>query len=156
MTTTDINTPAITVKIDGPLGWVLINSPDKLNSLNEEMWASLPKIIKELDQNKDIRAILFRGVGEKAFSAYLGDDRSEWLAYDASALLAQAAYTRPILIDQGGADNFLDEQLMPDRLAAAAAASGTPIEIRMQAGYDHSYFFIASFIEDHIAWHLSD
>ena len=76
MTTTDTNPPTINVKIDGPLGWVLINSPDKLNSLNEDMWASLPNIIKELDQNKDIRAIIFRGVGEKAFSA--GADISEF------------------------------------------------------------------------------
>lgn len=76
MTITDTNVPKINVQIDGPLGWVLINSPDKLNSLNEDMWASLPDIIKELDQNKDIRAIIFRGVGEKAFSA--GADISEF------------------------------------------------------------------------------
>ena len=76
MTLANTTPPTVNVQIDGHLGWVLINSPEKLNSLNEDMWAALPGIVKELDQNKDVRAIIFRGVGEKAFSA--GADISEF------------------------------------------------------------------------------
>src|SRR5690606_22694798 len=94
--------------------------------------------------------------GEKAFSAYLGDDRAAWAAHDAARLIeageGEGAFD-DILIDQGDADDFLAEQLKPELLAAAAEAAGQKITLRMQPGYDHSYFFMASFIDDHVAFH---
>ncbi|HUH89454.1 MAG TPA: S-formylglutathione hydrolase, partial [Lysobacter sp.] len=91
--------------------------------------------------------------GEKAFSAYLGDDRDAWLQWDATALIAKAGERLPLLVDQGDADNFLDAQLKPQLLREACEAAGHPLTLRMQPGYDHSYYFIASFIGEHIAHH---
>ena len=94
--------------------------------------------------------------GEKAFSAYLGEDRSLWEAHDAARLIeAGGAHGRfdDILVDQGEADSFLVDQLKPELLVAAGKAAGQGITLRMQPGYDHSYFFMASFIADHIAFH---
>ena len=94
--------------------------------------------------------------GEKAFSAYLGDDRAEWAKHDAARLIeagAAAGRFDDILVDQGGADSFLSEQLKPELLAAAAETAGQKLTMRMQPGYDHSYFFMASFIDDHVAFH---
>lgn len=91
--------------------------------------------------------------GEKAFGAYLGDDRAAWRAFDATALVETATERLPLLIDQGDADEFLESQLKPQLLKAACEAAGHPIELRMQAGYDHSYYFIQSFIGEHIAHH---
>ncbi|WP_369943143.1 S-formylglutathione hydrolase [Xanthomonas medicagonis] len=91
--------------------------------------------------------------GEKAFAAYLGEDRASWKAYDATALIGSAAERLPLLIDQGGGDEFLDKQLQPQLLQAAADAAGYPLTLRVQPGYDHSYYFIASFIGEHIAHH---
>lgn len=94
--------------------------------------------------------------GEKAFTAYLGEDRSAWTGHDAALLLesgtAKGVYGA-ILIDQGDADPFLTDQLKPELLKAAADAAGQKLTLRMQPGYDHSYFFMASFIDDHIAFH---
>jgi len=94
--------------------------------------------------------------GEKAFTAYLGPDRSAWAAHDAARLIeagvGEGCYD-DILIDQGDADPFLAEQLKPELLVAAGAAAGQTITLRMQPGYDHSYFFMASFIADHVAFH---
>ena len=91
--------------------------------------------------------------GEKAFGAYLGDDRAAWRAFDATALVETATERLPLLIDQGDADEFLESQLKPQLLKAACEAAGHPIELRMQPGYDHSYYFIQSFIGEHIAHH---
>lgn len=91
--------------------------------------------------------------GEKAFTHYLGEDRSAWLQYDTCALLSEAEQRLPILVDQGTGDNFLASQLKTELLVDAAKAAEYPIEIRMQEGYDHSYFFIASFIGEHFAFH---
>ena len=92
--------------------------------------------------------------GEKAFAAYLGDDREAWKAYDATALVSGELTERlPLLIDQGGADEFLDAQLKPELLQLAADAHGHPITLNIRPGYDHSYYFIASFIGEHIAHH---
>lgn len=91
--------------------------------------------------------------GEKAFSAYLGDDRDAWKQHDAVALIAHAQERLPVLIDQGGGDEFLEGQLKPQLFEQAAQAAGYPITLRLQPGYDHSYYFIASFIGDHIAHH---
>ncbi|MCG9915042.1 MAG: S-formylglutathione hydrolase [Phenylobacterium sp.] len=94
--------------------------------------------------------------GEKAFTAYLGEDRATWADHDAALLIeAGAAKGRfdDILVDQGLGDNFLAEQLKPELLEAACAAAGQKLTLRRQAGYDHSYFFMASFIVDHVAFH---
>jgi S-formylglutathione hydrolase len=92
--------------------------------------------------------------GEKAFSAYLGDDREAWKAYDATALVsAELAERLPLLIDQGTADEFLSHQLRPELLHVACAAHRHPLTLRMQPDHDHSYYFIASFIGEHVAHH---
>ncbi|KAA3653243.1 MAG: S-formylglutathione hydrolase [Proteobacteria bacterium] len=91
--------------------------------------------------------------GEKAFSRYLGEDRSRWRDWDATELIADAPERLPILIDQGEADGFLAEQLKPEALEMAALAAGHPLTLRLQPGYDHSYYFIASFIESHLRHH---
>ncbi|HET7315356.1 MAG TPA: S-formylglutathione hydrolase [Salinisphaera sp.] len=91
--------------------------------------------------------------GEKAFAAYLGDDRVTWREYDASIVISHAengAALPPILLEQGLADGFLEEQLKPERLEAAAEKAGAPVEVRRRDGYDHSYFFIATFIGEHL------
>ncbi|WP_297364610.1 S-formylglutathione hydrolase [Thauera sp.] len=93
--------------------------------------------------------------GEKAFSRYLGTDRARWLEWDASALIAGARERLPLLVDQGEADGFLAEQLRPEALRAACAATGHPLNLRMQPGYDHSYYFIASFTDDHLRHHAT-
>ncbi|KRG67554.1 S-formylglutathione hydrolase [Pseudoxanthomonas dokdonensis] len=91
--------------------------------------------------------------GRKAFTAYLGDDSRAWQAWDASVLVAHAREKLPLLIDQGSDDEFLQEQLRPELLQQACALAGHPLQLRMQPGYDHSYYFISSFISDHIAHH---
>jgi len=93
--------------------------------------------------------------GQKAFTAYLGDDREAWKAYDTVELVRRAQERLPLLVDQGDADEFLQGQLKPELLQAAAAEAGHPLTLRLQPGYDHSYYFIASFIGDHIAHHAA-
>lgn len=90
--------------------------------------------------------------GEKALGGYLGADRASWLPYDACALIDDGARVDAILIDQGDADPFLSDQLKPDLLQRACERAGGDLTLRMQPGYDHSYHFIATFMEDHIAW----
>jgi len=91
--------------------------------------------------------------GEKALSGYIGPDRSAWLEYDACALIEGGARLPDLLVDQGTADSFLENQLKPGLLEEACTKAGQPLTLRRQEGYDHSYFFIASFIEDHLRWH---
>ena len=93
--------------------------------------------------------------GQKAFSHYLGEDKAAWAEYDSSVLMSKSAAGdhTPALVDQGDADNFLDEQLMPQALEVAAAKSDFPLSLRRHAGYDHSYYFISSFIEEHLRFH---
>ncbi|MFT3757802.1 S-formylglutathione hydrolase [Thauera sp.] len=91
--------------------------------------------------------------GEKAFSNYLGENREAWKQYDSVELVASAGEKLPLLVDQGDADEFLDGQLKPQLLQAACEAAGHPLILRMQPGYDHSYYFIASFIGDHLRHH---
>jgi len=93
------------------------------------------------------------GWGQKALSAYLGEDRNDWVAYDAALLIGDAQEKLPLLIDQGTEDNFLSDQLKPGMLEQACIANHYPLNLRMQGGYDHSYFFIATFIEDHLHHH---
>lgn len=91
--------------------------------------------------------------GIKAFSGYLGENQSEWQQYDASLLLSKQQTSLPILVDQGSADSFLAEQLRTEALVNANQQSGSAADIRYQQGYDHSYYFIASFIEEHLRFH---
>lgn len=91
--------------------------------------------------------------GEKALTGYLGPDRESWKAHDSANLIESAAKKLPLLVDQGTADNFLAEQLKPELLQQAANANQYPLHLRMQEGYDHSYFFISTFMEDHIEHH---
>lgn len=91
--------------------------------------------------------------GKKAFTNYLGHNKFDWEEYDASMLIAQAQLFTPILVDQGANDDFLREQLLTSTLEEAAVDNHYPIEVRYQSGYDHSYFFIASFIESHLIFH---
>lgn len=91
--------------------------------------------------------------GQKALTGYLGPDRAAWRRYDACALIEDGARLPDLLIDQGSADQFLVEQLKPSKLSDVCRAAGQRLSLRMQEGYDHSYYFIASFIEDHLRWH---
>lgn len=91
--------------------------------------------------------------GRKAFTAYLGRDESQWLEYDSCHLLTHAAVQLPMLVDQGDGDQFLAEQLQPAKLAELARQRDWPLTLRIQPGYDHSYFTIATFIEDHLRFH---
>ncbi|MGR6808196.1 S-formylglutathione hydrolase (plasmid) [Sphaerotilus natans] len=93
--------------------------------------------------------------GQKAFAAYLGDDAAAWAAHDTVALITASpvAERLPLLVDQGEADDFLSTQLRPELLRAACEAAGHPLTLRIHPGHDHSYYFIASFIGEHVAWH---
>jgi len=91
--------------------------------------------------------------GEKALAGYLGADRKAWRGHDAVALIEDGARLPDLLIDQGEADTFLADQLKPDLLAQACTDAGIPLTLRMQPGYDHSYFFISTFMDDHLRWH---
>ncbi len=93
--------------------------------------------------------------GKKAFKAYLGDDQATWREYDASELVKRTRLARPILVDQGLADKFLAEQLYPEVFEAACREAGQALTLRRQEGYDHGYFFIATFMEDHLRHHAS-
>src|SRR5688500_6927681 len=93
--------------------------------------------------------------GEKAFRQYLGNDREAWKAYDATELVRDASGALPLLVDQGEADEFLELQLRPQLLQSACEAAGRPLTLRLQPGYDHSYYSIASFIGEHVAHHAA-
>src|SRR5690606_4076579 len=93
--------------------------------------------------------------GEKAFGNYLGADRTTWRDYDATELMGKRAYGRPILIDQGLSDQFLAQQLHPHLFEAACARQGQALTLRRHEGYDHGYYFIQTFIEDHLRHHAS-
>jgi S-formylglutathione hydrolase len=91
--------------------------------------------------------------GEKALGRYLGPDRTAWRAHDSVALIEDGARVPEMLVDQGGADTFLERELKPELLEAACRDAGIALTLRMQAGYDHSYYFISTFMEDHLRWH---
>ncbi len=91
--------------------------------------------------------------GEKALAGYLGADRAAWRAHDAVALIEDGTRVPDLLVDQGDADQFLTDQLKPQLLEQACAAAGIDLTLRMQPGYDHSYYFIATFMADHLQWH---
>ncbi len=91
--------------------------------------------------------------GEKAFSGYLGDDRKRWRAHDAVALIEDGARVAELLVDVGEADPFLERELRPELLERACAQAGISLSLRRQAGYDHSYYFISTFMAEHLRWH---
>ena len=93
--------------------------------------------------------------GHKALGGYLGDDRADWRRHDAVALIEDGARAKELLVDQGEADGFLEEQLRPELLAKACADAGIALTLRIQPGYDHSYYFISTFMEDHLRWHAA-
>ncbi len=93
--------------------------------------------------------------GHKALGGYLGKDQATWREYDACALIEDGARVPDILVDQGTADNFLNEQLKPELLEAACAKAGQSLTLRMQPGYDHSYYFISTFMPQHLSWHAA-
>jgi S-formylglutathione hydrolase len=95
--------------------------------------------------------------GEKALSRYLGPGRDAWAQYDASLLVAERGWQGPpLLVDQGTADNFLAEQLKPELLEEACSRTGVTLNLRRQEGYDHSYYFMATFMEDHLRFHAGN
>jgi S-formylglutathione hydrolase len=112
-----------------------------------------PQIYKSVSAFAPIAAPMQCPWGKKALGNYLGADTQSWREYDASELVARLAYPGPILIDQGGSDQFLVEQLLPEKFSAAAAKSGQVLNLRMQPGYDHGYYFIQSFMADHLRHH---
>lgn len=117
-----------------------------------------PGVFKSLSALAPIAAPMQCPWGEKALGGYLGSERGAWAAHDASALMraqARAPFPAGILVDQGLADKFLAEQLHPEHLAAACAAVGQPLKLRHHAGYDHGYYFIASFVDDHLRHHAA-
>ena len=93
--------------------------------------------------------------GVKAFTGYLGEQRESWAEYDASKLVARAGYHDTILVDQGTADKFLREQLLPERFEEACRASNTKLQLNFRDGYDHGYYFIATFMADHLQFHAA-
>jgi S-formylglutathione hydrolase len=111
-----------------------------------------PDLYRSLSAFAPIAAPTISDWGRKQFSAYLGTDETLWRAHDSSILVEETGWPRDMLVDQGGADPFLD-LLKPEALAGAVARRRQPATLRMQAGYDHSYFFVASFMEDHMRWH---
>ncbi|BAY20318.1 putative esterase [Calothrix sp. NIES-2100] len=112
-----------------------------------------PHLYKSVSAFAPITAPMRCPWGEKAFSRYLGSNQEAWRSYDASELVKQVGYDNFILIDQGTADKFVTAQLLPEIFAQACAEAKQPLNLRYQQGYDHSYYFIASFIEDHIRHH---
>jgi S-formylglutathione hydrolase len=93
--------------------------------------------------------------GEKALAGYIGPDKSAWREYDACALIEDGARTPALLVDQGSADNFLEEQLKPHLLTEACEKAGIDLTLNMRGGYDHSYYFISTFMADHLRWHAA-
>lgn len=115
-----------------------------------------PELFKSVSAFAPISSPTRCAWGEKAFTAYLGEDRAEWAKHDAALLIeggAAKGVFDDILVDQGDADSFLTDQLKPELLTAAAQKVGQGLTLRMQPGYDHSYFFMASFVDDHVAFH---
>jgi S-formylglutathione hydrolase len=114
-----------------------------------------PEVYRSVSAFAPIVAPMHCPWGEKALTAYLGADRETWRDYDACELVRRRPSQAKIFIDQGAADDFLETQLKPDLLAEACEAAGQPFELRLQPGYDHSYFFIQTFMEDHLRHHAA-
>lgn len=115
-----------------------------------------PELFRSISAFSPIAAPTECPWGQKAFVNYLGEDRELWKEYDASEIIQTVKVRTPVLIDQGTDDEFLDAQLKPEIFLQAAKDAGYPVKLRMQEGYDHSYYFIASFIKDHIDFHVKN
>ena len=115
-----------------------------------------PSLYKSLSAFSPIAAPMQSPWGQKAFGNYLGPDRETWRAYDATELVAKQPYPGPILIDQGSADQYLAAELKPEKFAAAAQKSAQQLTLRMQPGYDHGYYFIQTFMADHLQHHARE
>ncbi|HMK86586.1 MAG TPA: S-formylglutathione hydrolase [Steroidobacteraceae bacterium] len=114
-----------------------------------------PSLYKSVSAFAPVAAPMQVPWGKKAFTHYLGEDQNAWREYDASELVARRPFPGPILIDQGTADQFLAEQLRPEKFSAAARESGQQLILRMQEGYDHGYYFIQTFMADHLRHHAA-
>ncbi|HYW18358.1 MAG TPA: S-formylglutathione hydrolase [Nodularia sp. (in: cyanobacteria)] len=114
-----------------------------------------PQLYKSVSAFAPIAASMLSPWGQKTLSRYLGNNQETWRNYDASELVKQLGYHSPILIDQGTADQYLAVQLLPELFEQACNSVDQPLNLRYQTGYDHSYYFIASFIEDHIRHHAT-
>jgi S-formylglutathione hydrolase len=114
-----------------------------------------PEVFKSISAFAPISAPSQCAWGQKALRNYLGPNEANWKLYDSSELLKTTSFRKEILVDQGSEDKFLKEQLMPEKLEAAAKACDFPLRLRYQAGYDHSYYFVSSFIEDHLRFHFT-
>ena len=114
-----------------------------------------PETYRSLSAISPIANPTASGWGRKQFAAYLGADEAAWRAHDASILMRERGYPSPVLVDQGAKDQFLD-LLKPEALVAAAAERRQPLQFRMIEGYDHSYFYVASVMEDHVRWHAGN
>lgn len=114
-----------------------------------------PELFKSVSAFAPIAAPMQCAWGQKAFTNYLGTERETWRNYDASELILHSKYTSPILIDQGTADKFLSQQLMPEIFERACDRVEQPLTLRFQEGYDHSYYFIATFVGDHVRHHAA-
>jgi S-formylglutathione hydrolase len=112
-----------------------------------------PSLYKSVSAFAPIAAPMQCPWGKKAFTNYLGDNRESWREHDATELVARKPFPGLILIDQGTADQFLAEQLLPEKFSAAAQKAGQKLQLRMQPGYDHGYYFIQTFMADHLAHH---
>ena len=112
-----------------------------------------PELFKSVSAFAPICSPTKVGWGENAFAIYLGDQQLKWLEYDATELILNRGWYADILIDQGLDDEYLEQYLKPELLQEACKQKNVPIQLRQHEGYDHSYFFIASFIEDHLRWH---
>ena len=112
-----------------------------------------PGLFKTVSAFSPICSPIKVGWGKNAFAAYLGDEISDWAEYDSTELILNRGWSSDILVDQGLDDEFLDENLKPELLSDACRQKGVNLQLRQDDGYDHSYFFIASFIEDHLRWH---
>ncbi len=116
-----------------------------------------PKIYKSVSAFAPISSPMRCPWGEKALSGYLGSDRDAWREYDATTLIESRGWKGPpLLVDQGTKDQFLETQLKPELLREACQRAGVPLELRLREGYDHSYYFIASFIEEHLRFHAGN
>jgi len=116
-------------------------------------------LFRSLSAFAPICTTLYSPWGQKALAYYLGSDTSKWHDYDACEVarnVQDPSHYSTILVDQGGDDPYLGEQLMPDRLQAACASSGLPLKLRIHEGYDHGYYFISTFIEEHLRFHAAE
>ncbi len=115
-----------------------------------------PRVYRSASAFAPIAAPMRVPWGQKAFLGYLGEDRAAWAGHDATALIADGhRFPDSLLVDQGTSDKFLAEQLRPELLVEACKAAGQPLELRERPGYDHGYFFIQTFIGEHLAWHAA-